>query len=346
MGPDSTEAFPGPACYDRGGKEPTITDAALVLGFIKPNSFGGGSMEIKKELAIQAIKEKVAIPLKISVEGAAFAIYQIAGAKMVDAVHLMTIQKGYDPREFVIGAVGGASALFAAKIAQDLGVKKIVIPAFCEVFCAQGMLQSHLKQDIMLTYIQNMDKINLCEINGVLLELKGNAQGQMLKQGVTLENSDYRFFFEMRYTDQHHQLSVPFTGEKLDTNSIEHLINEFHLLHKKYYGYAEPGHECSLINIRMEAWEKELHSPFSINNNTTIDQAPVPTEYRLICCTNDLTFKQIPVFHGLSLKAGAEIIGPALIEKVYTTIYVSSNFKAHADNSLNIILTAKEANFN
>ncbi|KUO53544.1 MAG: hypothetical protein APF76_12100 [Desulfitibacter sp. BRH_c19] len=346
VGPDSAEAFPGPACYDRGGKEPTITDAALLLGFIKPNSFGGGSMEIKKQLAIQAIKEKVANPLGISVEGAAFAIYQIAEAKMVDAVHLMTVQKGYDPREFILGAVGGASPLFAAKIAQDLGVKKIVIPAFGEVFCAQGMLQSHLKLDIMQTYIRSLAKINACEINEVLKELKSKAQGQLVKQGVALENIDYRFFFEMRYTDQHHQLSVPFIGGKLDAKIIDHLISEFHLLHEKYYGYAEPSQECSLINIRMEVWEKEVDYPFSLNNNSTLDQAPAPIECRLICWNNDLTFNKIPVYQSLSLKAGVEIIGPALIEKTYTTIFVSPNLKAHADNSFNIILTAKEVNFN
>lgn len=349
VGPDSAEAFPGPACYDRGGKEPTITDAALVLGFIKPDSFGGGSMEIKSELAFQAIMEKVAVPLGISVEEAAFAIYQIAGAKMVDAVHLMTVQKGYDPREFVLGAVGGASPLFAAKIAQDLGVKKVVIPAFGEVFCAQGMLQSYLKLDIMQSYIRSLADVNSNEINDlndVLRQLKGKAQEQLAKQGVAPENSNHRFFFEMRYTDQHHQLSIPFTGGELDAESIGCLINEFHLLHEKQYGYAEPGQECSLINIRLEAWERELPYSFCINIRSTIGQDPVPTEHRLVCWNNDLTFNQVPVYQFLSLKAGAEILGPALIEKAYTTIFVSPNFKAYADNSFNIILTAKEVNLN
>ena len=346
VGPESAEAFPGPACYDRGGENPTITDAALILGFIRPNSFGGGSIKIKRELAFQAIKEKVAIPLGISVEEAAFAIYQIAGAKMVDAVHLMTVQKGHDPREFVLGAVGGASPIFAAIIAQDLGVKKVVVPAFGEVFCAQGMLQSHLKLDIVQSCIRNLVNTSAYEINGVLKLLKAKAQEQLAKQGVTPENSGYKFFFEMRYSDQHHQLSIPFTGEELCVKSIDDLISAFHLLHEKHYGYAEPNQECSLIDIRLEAWEKEFHSQFWMNSNSIVDHAPVLTEHRLICWNHDLTFNEVPVYQALSLKSGDEIIGPALIEKAYTAIFVSPNFKAHTDSSFNIILTAKEVNSN
>nr|WP_243183177.1 hydantoinase/oxoprolinase family protein [Anaerosolibacter carboniphilus] len=346
VGPDSAEAFPGPACYDRGGKEPTITDAAFILGFMKQNSFGGGSIEIKRELAFQAIKERVAIPLGIDVEAAAVAIYQIAAAKMVDAVHLMTVQKGYDPREFVLGAVGGASPLFAAQIAQDLGIKKVIIPAFGEVFCAQGMLQSHLKLDMVQSYIRDLKNINTYDVNDVLRQLKGKAQEQLIRQGVAPESSDFRFFFEMRYADQHHELSVPFTGEDLDARDIECLISKFHLLHEKHYGYAEPGQECSLINIRLEAWEKELSYPLKINNTSIIGQVPVPTEQRLICWHHDLIFHEVPVYQFSSLKAGFEIVGPALIEKAYTTIFVSPNFKAHADSNHNIILMEREVNSN
>ncbi|MTI55915.1 hydantoinase/oxoprolinase family protein [Geosporobacter ferrireducens] len=346
VGPDSAEAFPGPACYDRGGKEPTITDAALILGFIKPNRFGGGSMELKREIAFQAIKEKVAVPLNIRVEEAALAIYQIAEAKMADAVHLMTVQKGYDPREFVLGAAGGASPLFAAKIAQDLGVKKVVIPAYGEVFCAQGMLQSRLKLDMVQSYLCSLTNVDIYEINEVLKQLTYHAQEQLIKQGVTSENIDYRFSFEMRYTDQHHQLSVSFTGGELDRKSIDYLICKFHLLHEKHYGYAEPSQECSLINIRLEAWEKELSSFFWVNSSAAIKPASTPIEHRKICWNRNLTFKEVPVYQSLNIKSGSEIIGPALIEKAYTTIFVTPNFKAHTDSNLNIILTKKEVNSN
>lgn len=343
VGPDSAEAYPGPACYNRGGQEPTITDAALLLGLINEDCFGGGTMEVKKELATCAIQEKAANPLKIGIMEAAYGIYQIALAKMVDAVHLMTVQKGYDPRGFVLCAVGGASSIFATSIAQELGIKSIVIPTYGEVFCAQGMLESHLKLDIVQSIVQELSHGKIREINIVLNELKSDAREQLSIQGVSSSNSEFKFTFEIRYTDQHHQLPVPFKGEVLDENTLNTLLEEFHLLHERSYGYFEKNQECSLINIRLEAWEKELLDPPLINQRRTGVQKLLPIQYREICWEKNLMFQQVPVYQFTNLQVGAVIAGPALIEKTYTTIFVDPSFTAYLDKSSNIILTAKEA---
>ncbi len=344
VGPKSAEAFPGPACYDRGGEEPTITDAALILGLIEARGFGDENMELNKECAIEAIKNKVATPLNINVEAAALAIYQIATAKMVDAVHLMTVQKGYDPRDFSLVAVGGAGSLFAANIAQELGVKKVIIPAFSEVFCAQGMLHSQIKLDVIQSYIRSLANLDTSEINIVLQQLYVRAQEQLVKQGVAHEFTQYELFFEMKYIDQHHQLSVPFQGREVNGNSIDYLINKFHLLHESFYGHSEPSQDCSLVNIRLEACEKGRPDYFWINKSSNTESISVFEKSRLICWNRDLIFREVPVHRPLNLKPGDEVKGPALIDKSYTTVFVSSNFKAFVDNNFNIILTAKEVN--
>jgi len=343
VGPDSAEAYPGPACYNRGGQEPTITDAALLLGFINEDRFGGGKMEVKKELAIGSIQEKAATPLKIGVTEAAYGIYQIAVAKMVDAVHLMTVQKGYDPREFVLCAVGGASSIFATSIAQELGIKTIVIPAYGEVFCAQGMLESHLKLDIVQSIVEELSCGKVEKINSVLKQLKSEARKQLCAQGVLYDNSGFKFTFEIRYSDQHHQLSVPLTGDVINEKTLNILLEEFHSLHKKNYGYFEENQECSLINIRLEAWEKELLDPPLIDQRSTGVQTSLPAQYREICWEKNLIFHQVPVYQSTNLQIGETILGPALIEKTYTTIFVSPSFTAFLDNSSNIILAAKGA---
>ncbi|KPU43111.1 acetophenone carboxylase gamma subunit [Oxobacter pfennigii] len=341
VGPESAESFPGPACFDKGGEAPTITDAALLLGFIEEKSFGKGAIKIRKDLSLKTIKEKIADPLNISPHDAALAIYEVASAKMADAVSLMTLQKGFNPMDFALLAAGGASPIFAAKIARELGVRKIIIPAFGEVFCAQGMLKSKIKTDIAQSFIKSMSEISMGEINQVMSKLKKSADINLSQQGVAFEKREFRFYFGVRYSNQHHQLSLPFEGESLDKNSIRELRIKFNNLHEKYYGYKEPEDECVILDVRIEAGEKEDDIPFH-TNNFSMESGAKYDEYRKVCWDKDLKIKDLPVYKFMNIKAQVIVSGPALIEKDYTTIFVSPDYKAYKDEGGNIIMDVKE----
>lgn len=325
VGPQSAESYPGPACYDRGGEEPTITDAALVLGFIEEGNFGGGTMKIRKDLAAQAIEDKIAKPLHMSVEDGAYGIYQIALAKMVDAVHLMTIQKGHDPRDFALCAVGGASPIFACNIAEEMGSKIAIIPANGEVFCAQGMLESQIKLDMVQSIVQQLAQLHFDEINSTLKGLKEDATSQLKAQGILVENLKYKFLFEIRYEDQHHTLPVHFKGEKLDEHNIKELLDEFHNLHEKSYGYSERNQECTLISIRLEMWEESLNQISQIERPVASVEPLIPS-YRKVCFDGKGVYNEIPVYKEKELSQNHIIAGPALIEKDYTSIFINPRF--------------------
>ena len=341
VGPQSAESFPGPACYNRGGEEPTITDAALVLGFITDENFGGGTIKVSKELAVGAIKEKIAEPLHISIEDAAYGIYQIALAKMVDAVYLMTIQKGYDPRDFALCAVGGASSLFACNIAEEIGAKTVIVPACGEVFCAQGMLESQIKLDMVRSIVQPLSQANFKEINNTLEQLKNSALSQLIKQGVREDDLQYKFLFELRYEDQHHQLPVHFKGDVLDQKRLQELLSDFHHLHEISYGYSERNHECTLISIRLEMWENTSLKSFGINRQED-SSVSVDMKLRKIFYEGNEAYQDVPVYKTSQLQVDLVISGPALIEKEYTTIFIHPHFQGALDSYGNFILRVKE----
>lgn len=326
VGPQSAESYPGPACYHRGGEEATITDAALLLGFIEEGDFGGGTMKIRKDLARKTIEEKIAKPLHIGVEDAAYGIYQIALAKMVDAVHLMTIQKGYDPRDFALCAVGGASPIFACNIAEEIGSKVVIIPANGEVFCAQGMLESQIKLDMVQSTVQELDAVHFDHINKTLKTLKEDATSQLKRQGLLVENLKYKFLFEIRYEDQHHTLPVSFKGEIVDEHTIKELLNEFHNLHEKNYGYSQKNQECTLISVRIEMWEESLHQRRELKRLKAFEESLVP-KYRKVCFDGKGLYKEIPVYKEKELLQNRLIVGPAIIEKAYTSIFINPRFE-------------------
>ncbi len=337
VGPQSAESYPGPACYNRGGNEPTITDAALILGFIEEGDFGGGTMKISKELAAKAIEEKISKSLHLSLEDGAYGIYQIALAKMVDAVHLMTIQKGHDPRDFTLCAVGGASPIFACNIAEEIGAKAAIIPANGEVFCAQGMLESQIKLDMVQSIVQQLAQVNFEDINSTLKSLKQDATSQLKAQGVLEKALAYKYLFEIRYEDQHHTLPVHFRGEELNECNVKELLDEFHKLHDKKYGYYEKNQECTLISIRLEMWEESLSKPSQIKRQATSVESLKP-KYRKVCFEGKGTYSEIPVYKEKELSQNTVIIGPALIEKDYTSIFINPRFQGSLNEYGDFIL--------
>ncbi|MEK7278488.1 MAG: hydantoinase/oxoprolinase family protein, partial [Chloroflexota bacterium] len=188
VGPRSAGAIPGPACYGQGGTEPAVTDANLVLGYLNENYFLGGEMRLDKEAALRAMKERIADPLGLDTVTAAHGIYKLTNANMADAIRVMSIQKGHDPRSFALVAAGGAGPAHAARLAQMVGLPRVIVPKTASVFCALGMLESDLKHDYVYTFWDFMSKIDLDRLNAEFERLEADGRAALMAEGTAPEN--------------------------------------------------------------------------------------------------------------------------------------------------------------
>jgi N-methylhydantoinase A len=343
VGPRSAGANPGPACYNRGGEEPTVTDAALLLGLLNPANFLGGRMPLNCHLAYRAVEEKVAGPLGISVEEAALAIFRVAAAMMMDAVHLNTVRRGYNPEDFTLLACGGASPLFAGEITAGLGISKIIIPAHSSVFCAEGMLYAGARYDLSLSYPVDLDNLDPGEFEAVIDDLLARGRAKLVKLKVPEHSQAFRVFLEMKYTDQHHEIPVEYKNRGHNVRSLHEIRKSFDSLHQKLYGYSQPENPCRIVNIRVEAYEDKETIPLLVEEKLN-SLSPKPKGERAVCLNWTGKFERLPIYDGEQIVPGHLIRGPAIIEKAFTTIPVRGNEEAVVDYYYNLVITRREDN--
>lgn len=339
VGPQSAGAVPGPACYNRGGKEPTVTDAALVLGLLNPDNFLGGNLKLDQEKARNVLEREIALPLGLTVENAALAIYRVAASLMTDAVHLMTVQNGLDPRDFALLAAGGASPLFAGEIAKGLGMKTILVPTHSSVFCAAEMLLAGVKHDAVRSYLVKMDHLRLKTLLKDIEHSKKEAGKELSRQGIPEEKQGFEVLLEMKYSGQHHEITVPLT-EKSEDISIDKINRDFHLSHERLFGYYQQEKPWEIVNIRVTGKEVMVDDISALPSQISVDTKHT-TSKRQVYWDQDLGWQTISVVNGNTLRSGEILPGPEIIETPYTTIIVPSNFIAHYDRERNLIITHK-----
>lgn len=256
VGPRSAGSIPGPACYGLGGSEPTVTDAALVLGFLKPETFLGGRHPLDLQKARQVIEDQVAVPLGLPIDEAALAIYRIAGAKMADAVRLVTVQQGLDPRQFTLVAAGGAFPLFAAEIAEELDISEVIVPIQGPVFCAWGMLGATCRCNLVQTCLIPQSSWDPAYLSGLIGELQRQAETEFDRLKVPAESREFYVNLEMKYEDQHHEISVPMDEMSADEAGLQKINEAFHRRHQELYGYAEPDKPWVIVDLHFTGREK------------------------------------------------------------------------------------------
>ncbi len=333
MGPQSAGAAPGPACYVRGGKLPTCTDADLVLGYLDPTYFAGGELPLDVELARSAIAEHVATPLGLSVEEAAAGMYRVINANMAHGVRELTMKRGLDPREFPMVVAGGAGALHACMIADELDIPHVMVPAQASILCAVGMLMSDLQHDFVRSCVGSLASLEPARLNGLVAEMMAEGQALLELEGVPAERAEHLVSLDLRYLKQYHEVTVPVDRAAIADGDHASLAAAFHAAHDKLYGYelSEDGTGLELINIRVRSIGRtakpelpKLPMPTSQSHSSAKGErrAYVPERSR---------FEEVPVFDGHRLLPDQTIPGPALIERVDTTIFISAGFRAHID---------------
>ncbi|OFV72367.1 hydantoinase/oxoprolinase family protein [Acetobacterium wieringae] len=320
IGPDSAGSIPGPACYNQGGENPTVTDALLVLGLINGDNFLGGKLPLSMEQAVKAIKEKVADPLNLSVQDAARIIYSITAEMMADALRLVTTQKGNDPRIYSLISAGGAFGLFAARIMESLQMPEALIPVQGPVFCSWGMLGAACRYDINQSILMEKRNWDAKRLNTMVAAMKAEGTAQLKRLGVAKNRQRFDLMLEMRYVSQHHEISVPWTLGEFSPESIKDVEQAFYQTHEAIYEYAEVK-DWEIIDLHLACSECDQAN---ILFPTTIAITGVTTKTVAGEVFNSHGEISVPVYREGDLTKG--INGPALIDFVYTTLIVPLGF--------------------
>ena len=327
IGPSSAGAVPGPVCYNKGGTEPTVTDANVVLGYLDPSYFLGGGMKLDKKLAAKAIEERVAGPLKLSVEEAAYAMWGSVNASMSNVIQDITIWRGIDPREYTMVSGGGAGGMHIAAIAEELGVKKVLIPRVAGALSAFGGAFADITSEFSLSKFTESGSFDFKGISLALDGLKKQAEEFFEHMRVPKKQRKLQVYAEARYPFQVWELSVPLRGHAISNQKqLDTLVSDFHKLHHKVFSVSAGDQPVEFVYWRVKAVGRLLKTDF-----TAIKAAPSMATSK---GTRKAYFKELggmvdtPVYKGVDLKPGKRIAAPAIIEEPTTTILVMPGSRA------------------
>lgn len=333
-GPQSAGAYPGPACYGFGGTEPTNTDANLVLGRLNVELLGG-SMKLDLEKAKQAV-QKIADAFGYSIEEAANAIIEVANANMSDALRLISVRRGYDPREFALVAFGGAGPLHGAYLAKELNIPTVIIPPYPGVAAAMGCLLVDVRHDISKTYLKQASEVTLKQLLNEFESMQAEAKVLLQEEGISEEHSTLMNFIDLRYQGQWRSLAVPVSKNHA---SMEEILELFHREHEREFAYSDRNQNVEIFGLRVTAIgtvpkpEFPKYEPNGSIENALKGNREVYFDGRFVK-TNIYDRDKIPVL--------SVIEGPAIIEQLDTTTVIPPKFTAKVDIYKNIIISVNQ----
>ncbi len=328
VGPQSAGAFPGPCCYKKGGTEPAVADAAVVLGYLPAKEFWGGKMPLDVDAARAALK-KVADPLKMSVEEAAQAMFTTVNANMADGITEISTKKGYDVRDFSLLAIGGSTAFCAMFIADLLNIKKVVIPRFAPTFSAWSMFSLDIGRDYVRSYICPTTKANPGDINHLYEDMIGEALKEFEVLNVSRKDLTLIKTADIRYAGQYHEVEVSLPEEDITAQDIEKLTAEFHKTHQELYTFSMPWVPVEIRNLRLIAKSKGQKIKMEKIETGTADASGAQKPKRE-CCFNG-SYKETNIYDAKKLKAGNVISGNAIIEHPLTTTVIPEGWQCTVD---------------
>jgi N-methylhydantoinase A len=334
VGPHSSGSMPGPACYNRGGTQPTVTDANVVLGYINPDNFNAGRMKLDFEKARKAIKENIANPMGMSTEEAAFTIITTVNANMVAAIKLITIEQGIDPRQYIMFCGGGAGSLHAISLADGLDMRKILIPKTAGALSATGGVYSDIVSEYSKSFYTESRNFNYDSINNVLSDLYEEAERFLIRQEIDEKDRSYYVYLEGRYPNQVWEISIRIDdlikNKKITEKSLARIVERFHEEHEKVFAVKEDTYiECIFWRISAFGSRRELANKEIMRASR---KATGKAEYVAKYTSRNAYFKKnggmsdTPVYDGSKLRYGHEIIGPAIIEEPTTSILIEPDY--------------------
>ena len=334
VGPKSAGAKPGPVAYGKGGVEPTTTDANLVVGRLSPKNF---DYDVDMDKVKKVIQKRVAEPTGTDVDQAALGIIRIANSNMLNALKLISVRKGYDPREFSLIAFGGGGSMHAPALAKELGVKKVIVPVAASVFSAWGMLMTDLRHDYVQTFIRRMNNLDFDTLNQMWEKLEAEAIDQFREEGVDTSKVILSRFADMRYLGQEHTVKVPVPSEKLDESSMKRVVDLFHQAHEQHYTFKLEDSETEIVNLHLIAFGTVQKPELAKLKGKNSEVEAAKKELRPVLY-EDAGWINTPVYDRDSLFFGAEIGGPAIVEEKTTSTVLYPGQLLRLDEYGNLII--------
>ncbi|MFN4087819.1 MAG: hydantoinase/oxoprolinase family protein [Alphaproteobacteria bacterium] len=334
VGPRSAGAEPGPVCYGRGGTEPTVSDANVVLGYLDREALLGGDLPIDAAAAERALGEKVGAPLGLGAVDAAAGVIEIVNANMAGALRIVSIERGHDPRGCALVAFGGAGPVHAARLAEELGIPEVVVPPVPGVFSALGLVATDLRRDYVRTLYAPLDTIAPERLGAVLDEMEGAGTAMLEAAGFAGERRALLRSVDLRYARQAYELTVPMQGGLVDRAALDALAADFHERHRDTYGHANPGERVQLVNLRLSAVG-------TLDRLRLRHLADVPDRSRdrtRRVWFRETGFVDCSVRWRDGLAVGTVLTGPAIVESVDATLVVPPGWRAEVDGDGFIVM--------
>ena len=332
-GPQSAGADPGPACYGKGGDEATNTDANVVLGRLG-NELIAGEMTLDEEAASGAVRDRVAEPLGLSVEDAAEAVLEVANANMADAIRLISVRRGYDPREFALVCFGGAGPLHGAALAKELSIPTVLVPPNPGTTSALGCLLVDVRHDLFTLLLGTVDDVDADEVEKAFAELEEEAGERMRAEGVPEDRVELQRTIDMRYAGQWRSIAVPVEGP---VTSLDDVVETFEDEHEREHSYRREGSpiEVYRLNLRAVGVTQKAELPTHDEDGSL----PEPASTRAVRFEGGEEAVETPVYRRDDLPAGASFEGPAIVEQLDSTTVVPPGVAAEVDEYRNIRMT-------
>jgi N-methylhydantoinase A len=337
VGPKSAGAQPGPALYGRGGALPTVTDAQFALGYLDPTFFEAGELRPDGAAARRAIENHVARPLELGPVQAADAIYQVVNHNMAAAIEVVSVQRGYDPREFVLVVAGGAGPIHGAALARELDIPLVLVPRESSVFCAAGMLISDLKHDYVRTFAHDLATLAPDALAEVASALADEATATLHRERVAASDIELRFSVDVRYVGQFNEVEVAVGDLRQGApQRASEIVEAFHARHDALYGYAMRGAPLELINVRLTASGRTPKPGQQRHPLGSADPSPARSGARQAFFEGQMC--EVAVYDGLALIPGNLVCGPAIVVQPTTTIVVPPDFALWCDEYSNYLM--------
>ena len=337
IGPQSAGADPGPLCYDTGGTEPTVTDANVLLGYINPNYLVGGELKLDASKARAVFEDRIAKPLGLSVEHAAYGAHQIAASNMIRAIKSVSTERGRDPREYALFAFGGSGPIFGAGMARELRMKRIMVPPSPGLFSSFGLLYADVEHHYSRTFRHLLRKIDLGELNRIWDQMVDDALDQLAVDGFSEGKRQVRRTASMHYQGQTFELTVPVPDGPIDEKAVAVLEESFSREHERTYGHRAGADEpLELVNVQVVGYGVSERSrvPDRIFATKAREAAPLPP--RQVYFGLDAGWQETPILRRSDLETPRQ--GPCIVEEYDATVVIPPDSKAELDAYGNILI--------
>jgi N-methylhydantoinase A len=333
VGPESASSTPGPACYGRGGVEPTVTDANLALGYLNPEYFAGGAMRLHLGGAVRAIEERLARPLGLSLDEAAWGIHTLVNTNMELATRVVSIERGRDPRGLTLVAFGGSGPVHGCRLAQALGIPRVILPAAAGVTAAIGLLAAEVRFDVARTYVRRLDALDPAALDAMYAEMAGQAaavaRDAAAGGAVTIVRS-----VDARYAGQGYELTVPVPAGRLDAAVLARVRASFDEIYAARYGYAQPAEPVEVVTWKLSAIGGAPR--LTLAKAAPTPGAGVVKGRRRAYFPEAGGWVDCPVYDRDRVAAGMQIVGPAIVEERESTSVLPPDAVATVDEHANL----------